>query len=378
MSEENSSIEKNDGFNKVRSELREAISLEKCRKCGCMKQTLENIHSSLPLTRVQGSSEVLKNIEHWQKQMEPIKYECLGCEYCYPAEAMNILNQVCPEIAEAKSLCCGFEVKIDIWPPVAGEYFTFSDGKSRPVAVSTLASVELAERLATMRPKGLCIVGKTETENIGIDKVIKNTITNPTIRYLLLTGKDSKDHLPGKTFLALGENGIDEKGRVIGSPGKSPFLRNVTQEEVEAFRKQVQIVDMISCEDEARIKEKINEFFHPITSPSNVKDSDKAKRAKISSVPVIKAKSHAKVELDKVGYFVIIPEQDKGIIAVEHYSYDNELLHVIEGQNAKSIYSAIIESGWVTQLSHASYLGKELARAELSMKLGFRYIQDGA
>jgi hypothetical protein len=32
----------------------------------------------------------------------------------------------------------------------------------------------------------------------------------------------------------------------------------------------------------------------------------------------------------------------------------------------------------VTQLSHAAYVGKELGRAELSMQLGFRYIQDGA
>jgi tetrahydromethanopterin S-methyltransferase subunit A len=36
------------------------------------------------------------------------------------------------------------------------------------VAVSTLASVSLTEQLAAARPKELCIVGKTETENIGI------------------------------------------------------------------------------------------------------------------------------------------------------------------------------------------------------------------
>ena len=366
-------------IDKIQSELQEGMGLEKCIKCGCMKQTLDNLSSSLPQIRIQSSSEVLRNIEHWQKQMDPIKYECLGCEYCYPAEAMNIFTHEFPEIAGPRSLCCGFEVRQQAWPPVVGEYFTFCDDKSCSVAVSTLASVELAERLATMRPEGLCIVGKTETENIGIDKVIKNTITNPTIRYLLLTGKDSKDHLPGKTFLALGENGIDEKARVIGSPGKRPFLRNVTKREVEGFRKHVQVVDMISCEDEARIVGKINELSQKII-PSSICDEnfDKTERVQILSVPVMKAKSHTKVELDKAGYFVIIPQIEKDIIHVEHYSYDNELLHVIEGQDAKSIYSTIIEYGWVTQLSHASYLGKELARAELSIKLNFKYLQDGA
>ncbi|MGB7291711.1 MAG: DUF4346 domain-containing protein [Thermodesulfobacteriota bacterium] len=366
-------------LDKIKSELQEGMGLEKCRKCGCMKQTLGNLHTAFPLDQTQDSSEVLKNIEHWLKLMEPIKYECLGCEYCYPAEAMNIFAHEFPEIAEPRSLRCGFEIRQQTWPPVPGDYFSLCDDQSCPIAVSTLASVELSERLASIKPKGLCIVGKTETENIGIDKVIKNTITNPTIRYLLLTGKDSKDHLPGKTFLALGENGIDEKARVIGSPGKRPFLRNVTQEEVEAFRKDVQVVDMISCEDEAIIIEKINELSQMIISSSICEEnSDKAERVQISSVPIIKAKSHAKIELDKAGYFVIIPRQEKGIIMVEHYSYDNKLQHVIEGQDAKSIYSTIIEYGWITQLSHAAYIGKELARAELSMKFGFKYIQDGA
>jgi tetrahydromethanopterin S-methyltransferase subunit A len=42
------------------------------------------------------------------------------------------------------------------------------------------------------------------------------------------------------------------------------------------------------------------------------------------------------------------------------------------------MYSTIIENGWVSQLSHAAYLGKELARAELALRLGGEYVQDGA
>ena len=75
---------------------------------------------------------------------------------------------------------------------------------------------------------------------------------------------------------------------------------------------------------------------------------------------------------------MIIPQPAKGIIAVEHYAYDNRLLRVIEGKEARSIYWTMIDNDGVTQLSHAAYLGKELARAELSTKFGFPYIQDGA
>ncbi len=61
-----------------------------------------------------------------------------------------------------------------------------------------------------------------------------------------------------------------------------------------------------------------------------------------------------------------------------YYSYDNTLLRVIEGKDARSIYWTIIENKLVTLLSHAAYHGKELEKAELSYKLGIKYVQDGA
>ena len=84
------------------------------------------------------------------------------------------------------------------------------------------------------------------------------------------------------------------------------------------------------------------------------------------------------MEMYPAGYFVIIPQPVKRLIIVEHYSYENKLLRTIEGTHASEIYRTIIANGWVTHLSHAAYLGKELERAELSLKLGFKYVQDGA
>lgn len=83
-----------------------------------------------------------------------------------------------------------------------------------------------------------------------------------------------------------------------------------------------------------------------------------------------------RIKLDKAGYFVINTE-DRGLV-VEHYSYKEELLRVIEGDSARDIYLTIIENGWVTKLDHAAYLGKELARAELSLQMEFDFTQDGA
>jgi tetrahydromethanopterin S-methyltransferase subunit A len=376
-SAEDKEVERN-LIEKIRSELRDGIGLAKCRRCGCMKEALENLRSSLSLLKGEEFFYLLLNVEDWLQQMEPIKYACLGCEHCFPAVVMNIFAQAFPEAATVQPLGCGFEIDEEVWPPVPGEYYAFCDGPGCPVAVSTLGSVELAEGLARNRPRELCIVGKTETENIGVEKVVKNTITNPTIRFLLLVGRDPEGHRSGGTLLALWENGVDDGMRVIGSPGRRPILRNVTRGEVEAFRRQVLIVNLIGCEDIAVIVEKIKELYQSLNTSHSYSKHFRTNSVEVSTVPVVRAKEPEKVEMDKAGYFVIIPHPKKKVITVEHYSYDNRLLRIIEGEDARSIYHTIIENGWVTQLSHAAYLGKELAKAELSLKLGLKYAQDRA
>ncbi len=361
---------------KIRSELRLGMSLAKCRRCGCMRDTLEAMRSSLPQLPGPGVQPLVQEIDDWLEGMKPIRYACLGCEHCYAAVAANLLHRTRPELAASTSPNCGFEINPQTWPPVAGEYHAFCDGPGCPVAVSTLGSIDMAEVLASRRPAELCIAGKTETENIGIDKIIKNTITNPTIRYLVVAGEDPKGHQSGKTLLALMENGVDGNMRVIGSPGRRPVLRNVTRDEIEAFRKQVQVVDMVGCHDSDQVLDRVRSL--PALTPPACGCREAEAVPHPSTAPVLRAEAPSGIKMDRAGYFVILPQPAKGTITVEHYSYDNRLQHVIEGEDARSIYSTLIKNGWVSRLSHAAYLGKELARAELSMKLGFKYIQDGA
>lgn len=292
---------------------------------------------------------------------------------------MNLFHEVFPESIQAAPMTCKIGSTSSSWPPIVGEYFVLHEHENCHMAVSTLASISLAEELARLKPKSLCIVGKTETENIGIDKVIKNIITNPSIHVLIVAGKDSAGHRSGATLLSLSENGVDEGMRVVGSPGKRPILKNVTKEEVEAFRNQVKIIDMIGCENAKDIAGKVETISRKICMSCGKKEFARVvKPLTLKSVEVVQAEKAIKVAMDKAGYFVILPFKEKGIISVEHYSNDNRLLRGIEGKNAGDLYRTIIKSGWITQLSHAAYLGKELDRAELSMKLNFKYIQDGA
>jgi tetrahydromethanopterin S-methyltransferase subunit A len=105
----------------------------------------------------------------------------------------------------------------DFWPPVRGD-FVVGDPEGR-VAVVTLAS--------RLRAEGAAISGPCKTENLGIEKIVANTISNCNIRFLIICGAESKGHLPGDTLLALHRNGIDEQGRIIGSKGAIPFIQNL-------------------------------------------------------------------------------------------------------------------------------------------------------
>lgn len=262
------------------------------------------------------------------------------------------------------------------WPFVPGKYFVIEP--TAPVAVTTLGSVELAPQVANSPPDGLCIVGKVETENIGIEKIIKNILSNPSIRYLVCAGNEPPKHLTGATMIALFENGIDDHNRIIGSPGMRPLLPNTTEAEVRAFRERIQPVDMIGCTDVVAIHAKVKELAN---SASNYTGDE---NMPLTSMEAMAAVSHVnagpvdpmRIKLDKAGYFVINIQE--GGLLVEHYDYQEKLLRVIEGPDARSIYLTVIDNGWVTQLDHAAYLGAQLAKAEMSQKTGLEFQQDGA
>lgn len=383
----------NPTFKKVHAEIQRGMKLSRCRKCGCMRGTLGNLQASLPSLKMKDAQELLLCVNEWSGQLEPQAYPCFGCKYCIPPEAMTILTTKYPALASSTLSSCEMKISDNSWPPVEAEYTVLD--KSAPVAVSTLASVELEAKIAKLNPAGLCIVGKTETENIGIDKIVKNVISNSAINFLILAGKDTEGHQSGKTILALFKNGVDKDMRVIGSKGRRPILKNVTASEVDAFRKQVQVKDMIGSVDAKAIAKTVRELSLkavPAKAASGCGCScecntqQPAKPAislsikkPVAVIPKVTAKEHGKnVKLDKAGYFVIIPSKKNGNILVEHYSYDNKLLRNIEGDNSRDLYFTIIANKWVTELSHAAYLGKELARAELSMKKGFKFVQDGA
>lgn len=110
------------------------------------------------------------------------------------------------------------------------------------------------------------IWGSSKTENLGVEKLIVNVISNSNIRYVLVCGNESRGHLAGHSLLAIHANGIDAQGRIIASEGAIPFIENVSGEGVERFQRQVTMLDRIGLIELEEIK-KIVEEYRAIGAP---------------------------------------------------------------------------------------------------------------
>ncbi|OLS29907.1 MAG: Tetrahydromethanopterin S-methyltransferase subunit A 1 [Candidatus Thorarchaeota archaeon AB_25] len=138
------------------------------------------------------------------------------------------------------------------WPPISGD-FEVGD-PSHCVAICTLGKkLNVDTKYA--------IIGTCKTENIGIERVILNIISNPKIRYLILSGPEVPGHFTGRSMRALYQNGVDpETRRIIDAEGAIPYIENIPLEGIEQFREQVELVDMINTNDPAKIDTKANEL----------------------------------------------------------------------------------------------------------------------
>jgi len=88
-------------------------------------------------------------------------------------------------------------------------------------------------------------------------------------------------------------------------------------------------------------------------------------------------------KMDPKGYFLIKVDKKKKFIQVGYCQFTkignspiNDMVAVIKGKTAIEIVNTLIREKFISTLQHAADMGIELHKAELSLKYGFRYIQD--
>ena len=140
------------------------------------------------------------------------------------------------------------------WPIVNGDYMVGD-------LQSCVAGATLASHIENVFIEaGAAIAGPCKTENLGIEKMMANIISNPNIRFLILCGSEVQGHVTGQSIVALHENGVDaEKRKIVGAVGAIPFIENIPDEAIERFQVQLELIDMIDTEDADLIQAKVKE-----------------------------------------------------------------------------------------------------------------------
>lgn len=360
----------NDRLSDAAFHLRAAAEAKKCWACGCLRHALDAIDRGVP----EASRPMLLGdaMASARARLVPPLYDCLGCEVCYPAAALDALGSaggcaidaaVCP--TEAVERRAG-------WPPLPGSYRVLR--YHAPVAVCTLNSEELLDPVAAAVPNMIAIAGTLQTENLGIERLITNVLANPFIRFVVVCGADSRKmigHLPGQSLVALARDGVNENRRITNAKGKRPVLRNVEPAAIDHFRKTVEVIDLIGVSD-------IQQIATAVRSCAD-RDPGAAEPFATNTVTVpIAGRLPEKMVSDPAGYFVVFIDRVRGLLNLEHYKNNGVLRTIIEGRSAAEVYMTAIERALITRLDHAAYLGRELARAEHALSSGEPYVQDAA
>ncbi len=259
------------------------------------------------------------------------------------------------------------------WPVVPGTYKV--GDPNAPVAICALTSEKLMNPLASL--PGVAIAGMVYTANLGIARIITNITTNPSIRFLLICGKESELFKPGQSLTALAENGVDDSKRIVGAAGYDPVLPTIAPQQVEQFRKQVEVVDWAGEDDLQALEERVKSLSARNPGPFKADGASASTVAAGEAFTVIRPGGQREPLIyDPKGYFVISIDQDQKEIILRHYLPDHTPAHEMRGRGATSMLLGLLRDGLVTQLSHAGYLGEELAKAQTALQFGLRYDQD--
>lgn len=81
---------------------------------------------------------------------------------------------------------------------------------------------------------------------------------------------------------------------------------------------------------------------------------------------------------DPKGCFKILIDRENRDILLLYYKRSNMIKPelIIKGKNAKNLYKTASKKGIISTLEHASYLGSELEKANIALRIGRSYIQD--
>jgi len=256
------------------------------------------------------------------------------------------------------------------WPFVAGRYHVLD--ATAPVVVVMADDAALAEDLASLASRGLCMLSPQCRNASDIEKLISNVAANLAVHDVLLVGSEGEHPAATEALAAIlsGGQADSQPAAAMVAAVRAKFDAAF----LSALQKQIKVADMRGSREVDKILAKVAELAADAQRPNTGFRASSHDDA-LGVERVIAATNTAyDLQADKAGGYVV--RLENGRIVVEHHNSKQELLRIIEGQTAKDLCVTLIRNGWVSRLDHATYLGRELTKAELALRAGRRYVQD--
>ncbi len=260
------------------------------------------------------------------------------------------------------------------WPPAPGHFVVGNPDSA--VAVCTLSSTALIDQLD---PRHAAIIGRVYTPNIGLEKMIRNVVSNPKLRYLVLCGKESPVFRVGEAVLQLAAHGLDAEGHIVGTANLTAELKNLPAEVVETFRQQISLVNLIGETRPAHLNPVLAAYTARQSQPFAAHGLSLNETRLPQDGQLIEMNAHRRewLTLDPLSYFIVSLDRERGEICLERYTQtERKLTHIVRGRAADMLYHTAIKENLLTQFDHAAYLGAELAKAETALYNNLPYEQD--
>ena len=126
------------------------------------------------------------------------------------------------------------------WPKYFSDLLIKGDQKSTiGIATLWLDKRHVANNLGN-KSKEVALIGQLYSKD-GINWMLRNIFLNPFIRKMIICGEDKSES--GEALISLSKNGIDNQGQIIGS-SSAQLHQEIEREYIEAFRKNVEIIDL--------------------------------------------------------------------------------------------------------------------------------------
>lgn len=234
-------------------------------------------------------------------------------------------------------------------------------------AICTLAERGLAARLIRAAPAAVAVTGPLFTVSRGLERLVANLAARPGVRTLLLCGREPRGVPARKAIRHLWEKGLTRGGRIRGLAGLPP-LRNLDPRSLSLVRRRVRLTDLGPTRRVQRILGAARAL-----PPGRPSGTGRPPRGVTVEAPAAGPRDHG---LDPTGYFVILAPTPDGRICCEHYRRDGTLTRRFLGRDAAGLCRAILRRRLAGTAEHAAYLGRELQKAEIAVRLGVPYSQD--